>query len=60
MRKKTFISTVPKLWGITIIEIAAIVGKDEKTASGYYLKPNLSEAKVKIIEAENRALMMVL
>jgi len=56
---KTFISLAGEKWGLTPTDIAAIVGKDIKTILGYYLKPDQETAKKKIIEAENRAKMVV-
>ena len=59
---KTFISLAGKRWNLTPVNIAAIVGKDVKTVLGYYMKPDLEEAKQRMIEgieAENRAQMKV-
>lgn len=56
---KTFISLAGQRWGLSPVDIAAIVGKDVKTILGYYLKPDLEEAKRKMLEAERRSLMKV-
>ena len=56
---KTFILQAGQRWGLRVEEIAAITGKDVKTILGYYLEPDIQSAKLKMIEAENRAQMKV-
>ena len=57
---KTFITLAPKQWGLTPAEIAGIVGKDLKTLINSYFADQSDEARSKIIEAENRAQMMII
>ncbi len=56
---KTFISMAGPRWGLRAEEIAAIVGKDVKTILGYYMKPDIKDAKQKMLAVENRAKMKV-
>jgi integrase len=56
---KTFITLAPDRWGLTVPDVAAIVGKDIKTVQGYYLKPDQESAIRKVEEQENRKLMAI-
>jgi integrase len=49
---KTFISLADKLYKLTVVEVAAIVGKDVNTVLRYYLKANVEAARNKMIESE--------